>query len=88
MEARKDEGEGVDAADSLVFVARVYSFFSALAPRALPPSFGSDPACTRLPYGSPNSGKSPRRNPHRFLYILAADPSNLAPNLETFGFPF
>ena len=88
MEARKDEEEGVDVTDSIVFVARACSFFSALAPRALPPSFGSDPVCTRLPYGSPNSGKSPRRNPPHFLFILAVNPSNLAPNLETSGFPF
>ena len=38
MEPKKDEEEGVDAADSIVFVVRVCSFFSALAPRALPPS--------------------------------------------------
>ena len=37
MEAKEDEEEGVDVADSIIFVARVCSFFSALAPRALPP---------------------------------------------------
>ena len=78
----------MDAADSIVFVARVAPssrlslrglFHLILAPIRRAHSF-------RTAVQTP--GKVPRRNPQRFLYILAADPSRLAPNLETFGFPF
>ena len=88
MEAKKDEEEGVDAADSIVFIARVYSFFLALAPRALPPSLAPIQRAHGFLTALQTLGKSPLRNPHRSLFILAANPSNLAPKLETPSFPF
>ena len=65
MEAKKDEEEGVDVADSIVFVARVRSFFSALAPRALPPSL----APIRRAHGFLTALQTPRKVPEETLIV-------------------